>query len=181
MSDPSEGAPPPSRHPDRLAAIASGFVAALALAVSTYNVYLQRQQIRAQVWPRLQWSYDNVDGFNYSLTNSGVGPAEVEAVQVTVDGKPVADWDEAIRLTTGVSRPHINSFIGGRVLAPGVEIQPLRIAKGTDADALNAARGRIDVDICYCSSLHDCWRLAHALKPVTEVPSCQPYPAPFQE
>ena len=179
MSDTSPPAPP--RHPDRLAAIASGFVAALALAVSTYNVYLQRQQIRAQVWPRLQWSYDNVGGFDYSLLNGGVGPAEIEAVRVTVDGKPVATWDEVLRLTTGAERPHINSFMVGRVLGPGVEIRPLRMEKGADADAVNAARARIDVDICYCSSLHDCWHLAHALKPVTEVPSCPPYAEPFQE
>jgi hypothetical protein len=45
--------PLPASHSDRIAALTSGFVAVLALVVSTYNVYLQRQQIRAQVWPRL--------------------------------------------------------------------------------------------------------------------------------
>ena len=40
----------------RLAALASGFVGALALAVATDDVYLQRVQIGAQVWPPLEWS-----------------------------------------------------------------------------------------------------------------------------
>ncbi len=181
MSDPIEGAPPPSRHPDRLAAIASGFVAALALAVSTYNVYLQRQQVRAQVWPRLQWTYSDFEGFSYDVQNSGVGPAEVESVRVTVDGKAVPNWNEVLRLATGEDRPHLDSFINGKVLSPGAEITPLKIANGADADAMRAAQKRVGIEICYCSSLRDCWLLSGELTRVREVPRCIAYPDAFQQ
>jgi hypothetical protein len=181
VNEPAPPPPKPSAHPDRLAAIASGFVAALALAVSTYNVYLQRQQIRAQVWPRLQWSYTNVDGFEYTLANNGVGPAEVEAVEVKVDGKPVADWEEAVRLSTGAARPHVNSFMNGRALSPGAEMHPLHVAAGTDAEAMDAAHERIEIDICYCSSLHDCWQLTGWHRPVALSTACPSPSLPFHQ
>lgn len=62
----------------------SGFIGALALAVATYNVYLQHKQVRAQVWPRLLFMPSfNDTGFTLSLENGGIGPAEVRTVRVS--------------------------------------------------------------------------------------------------
>jgi hypothetical protein len=89
-------AKPRSRHRDLLAALVSGFVGFVALATSTYNVYLQRQQVRAQVWPYLVLGADwGHEGFTLGVTNRGVGPAAVKRVTVTVDGKLVEDWVDA--------------------------------------------------------------------------------------
>ncbi len=38
-----------------LAAVIAAFVGLLALCVSGYTAYLQRQQVRAQVWPYIEF------------------------------------------------------------------------------------------------------------------------------
>ncbi len=173
-----------TRKAFRIDAIASGFVGALALAVSTYNVYLQREQIRAQVWPHLEWSYsDPGDGaFEWNLENTGVGPARIRSVRMTVDGKPAKNWDEALVLFAGTDPARhkvldawhahsLYSSIAGRVVGAGVMVHPLRLP-GIDDDVrqpLRTAYDSINVEICYCSTLDECWMVGGS-KPVRACP-----------
>ena len=55
------------KYRDLLAAVASGFVGALALATSTYNVYLQRQQVKASVWPHVTMDTASTDEGAFSI------------------------------------------------------------------------------------------------------------------
>src|ERR1700761_8348879 len=73
----------------------------LAIAVSAYTAYIQRQQVRAQVWPVLEFSTSNQPQLMINLANKGVGPAIVRHVIITVDDKPVKDWQEAMRQMLG--------------------------------------------------------------------------------
>jgi hypothetical protein len=151
-----------------LAAITSGFVGALALATSAYNVYLQRVQIRAQVWPHFTWAYSDAEGFSYSLDNAGVGPAIVKGVRVTVDGAPVRSWNEAFdrlrksdpALDALLARSgSIHSTITSLVLGPGVTMHPLAFldVKGEDKQPLERMQKKVNVQLCYCSTLDECW------------------------
>jgi hypothetical protein len=162
-----------------MTAIASGFVALIALAVSTYNVVLQRQQLRAQTWPHLEWSYSDGEGdkFTFSLANTGTGPAQIKSVLVTFDGKPVSTWREVVT-QVAPSLKHGYSSVGGRVLGAGVEISPLTLTPHPSKDEEAALLKRFDVQLCYCSVLGDCWLLADEEKPVAK---CPKYPHPFQQ
>jgi hypothetical protein len=169
---------PKQSRRDLLAALTSGFAAALALAVSTYNVYLQRAQIQAQVWPHLAWSYSNVEGFAFNLENAGVGPAIVRGVRIEIDKKPVRTWREAFALL-GERSPAVGAVLerGGvhwqiahRVIAAGVTLHPYvwGHVEGTDKQTLSDALDRLGVAICYCSTLGECWRTDTG--PVTTCP-----------
>jgi hypothetical protein len=151
-----------ARRRDLLAAGASGFIAVLALATSTYNVYLQRQQVRAQVWPRLNlgtdWSDETV---TIELQNRGVGPADVRRMRVWVDGARVPDWVAAVSLLLkkkSFRLPNINE-VENQVMSPGQEISPLRML-GPDAIEILKQRRRLGIEICYCSTLEECWVLS---------------------
>jgi hypothetical protein len=171
---PAPAAPQPAAHPDRLAALTSGFVAVLALVVSTYNVYLQRQQTRAQVWPRLHWSFSNISGFQFNLQNAGVGPAEVKGVCVFVDDKPVANWDEVFgMLTKSELSKVVTSGMAGKVFTPGEMMHPLDLQDPASAAALGPQLRRLRADICYCSTLEECWLLQSYRAPVP-VDRCAP-------
>jgi hypothetical protein len=177
-----------AKHPDRLAAITSGFIAALALAISVYNVVLQRQQIRAQVWPYLEWSYDNTEGFAFRLQNTGVGPAIIKSVQVTVDGVAIPSWRAAMKTVaekTKLPGRYTNTDISGRVLGAGVLVQPMNFTPEHRADdaerqaqvdtisgALSAWGEHVRAQICYCSTLDECWLLLsdQGTKPVSACP-----------
>jgi hypothetical protein len=130
-----EPKPKPERHWGNAAA---GFSAACALALSAYTAYLQRQQVKAQVWPILSWGLsatmrdDGDDGdaglaatdggaldpddvprreasFNFDLKNQGVGPAVIRAMEVTFDGRPIRRWDDLLpSMTAYFKGPHRN-------------------------------------------------------------------------
>ena len=77
-----------TRGASRYDAIVATFVGLLALCVSGYTAYMQRQQVRAAVWPILE--FDSSNGLiRFTLANKGVGPAIVKHVIVKVDDQPV--------------------------------------------------------------------------------------------
>ena len=59
------------------------FIGVLALIVSAYTAYMQRQQVRAQVLPILQFGTSNAPQLDVELDNKGVGPALIKHVVVT--------------------------------------------------------------------------------------------------
>ena len=162
MSDAAhEPASPPRRERDggNAATIIAALIGLLALVVSAYTAYLQRQQVRAQVWPYIEsgWSQS---GRYVLIANKGVGPARIETLQVFVDGKPYPNWNavfKALDVTFDVPPPWSTSH--GIVLSPGSQIQQLSFK--TDADFLkfDPLYRRIDIAACYCSSLRECWQL----------------------
>lgn len=148
------------KHPDRVTAIASGLVALFALAVSTYNVVLQRQQIRAQVWPHLSWTYSQGERFTVQVSNEGVGPAIVKSVQLSVDNRPVPDWKTALeRLALPVQQVGYSTLNHG-VIPPGQKVTMLAVPNDAMADKLaDSFGGRLVLEVCYCSVLNECWDL----------------------
>jgi hypothetical protein len=83
---------PRRREWDGVAAVIAALVGLLALCVSGYTAYIQRQQVRAQVWPYLETGISGSKR-ELSLVNKGVGPALIRSVQIYVDGKPQRNWD----------------------------------------------------------------------------------------
>ena len=83
------------RSASRYDAIVATFVGICALCVSGYTAYVQRQQVRAAVWPILE--FDSSNGpIEFALANKGVGPAIIRHVIVRVDNEPVRNWKEAV-------------------------------------------------------------------------------------
>jgi hypothetical protein len=142
---------------DALAAIIAALIGLLALCVSGYTAYIQRQQVRAQVWPYL---ISGNNDLTQSLTvgNKGVGPAIVRSVQVRVDGKPQTDWNHLV-VTLGLPPHHfIQQTINHDVLSPGEEMQIIRFPDKDLWERFNAAAlDRMAIDICFCSTLGECW------------------------
>jgi len=155
----SSTAPDPrrGRNWDALAAIIAALIGILALLVSGYTAYVQRQQVRAQVWPYLMTAnYDNESAIK--LLNKGVGPAIVKSMRVLVDGKPQHGWRQ---VTTALGLEHVplrTSTITDNVISGGEVVQMLVFG---DADAYHRFRkesaSRSGIEICYCSTLDDCW------------------------
>ena len=84
-----------TRRASRYDAVIATFVGFLALCVSGYTAYMQRQQVRAAVWPILE--FDSGNGpIHFSLANKGVGPAIIKHVILMVDDQPVKNWAEVL-------------------------------------------------------------------------------------
>lgn len=146
---------------DAVAAVIAALVGMLALLVAGYTAYIQRQQVRAQVWPYLLMGKSNANGhYEFEAFNKGVGPAIVRSVQVLVGGKPVANWHELQRLLgfkpTG---EFVQSTLNGMVLAPGEQINWIAFENASDVNAFTAdwEKFHVEARVCYSSTLGESW------------------------
>src|SRR6266498_1285093 len=85
-----------TRGASRYEAIIATLIGLLAVSVASYTAYMQRQQVRAAVWPILEFDSSNAPDIHYTLSNKGVGPAIIRHVIVMADGQPMRNWKEAL-------------------------------------------------------------------------------------
>jgi hypothetical protein len=160
-----------TRRASRYDAVIATLVGLCALCVSAYTAYVQRQQVRAAVWPILEFDSSNAPDIHFTLANKGVGPAIIRQVIVKVDEQPVRNWKEALGRILGPGE-HLfsESDMSGHVFAAGEsmtiftphdpENNPLNFDKSNPLWVkMNKDRLRVSVEICYCSTLDECWTL----------------------
>lgn len=157
MDEPRADASRASRRDwNAAAAVIAALIGLLALCVSGYTAWLQRQQVRAEVWPYLQTGISPSQR-RMNLSNKGVGPAEVKRVKVFVDGKPRHSWPEVFdALGLHDLRNTPTSTISGVVISPDETIQQVNLADDAFA-RFYRAYPRIQLALCYCSALDECW------------------------
>ena len=168
-----------TRTASRYETVVATFIALLAVCVAGYTAYMQRQQVRAAVWPIMEFDSSNGPDIHFTVANKGVGPAIIRHVIVRVDAQPVKNWNEALDKLVGPGKHHFSeSDITGHVFAPN---ESMDVLTPRDADMntltdrsnplwieLNKDRGRVSVEICYSSTLGECWTLrANGLMPGT--------------
>jgi hypothetical protein len=166
-----------------IGAVIASLIGLLALLVSGYTAWIQRQQVRAQVWPNLVVGYDDHERL-LAVMNKGVGPAQVRSVQVLVDGKPQPDWKhtlEALGLNAVILQ---QSALTENVLSPNEKLNFMSMENQTDYDRFRHEAGtRLDLRICFCSTLNECWLHAGqnvATASVQQVASCSQSPMELQ-
>ena len=161
----------PTRGASRYEAGIATLIGLLAVCVSAYTAYMQRQQVRAAVWPILEFDSSNAPEIHFILSNKGVGPAIIRHVIVKVDDEPVKRWREATEKLLGPGE-HLfsESDMNGYVLAPNESRtvftprddanNPLNFDKSNPLwVTMNKERLRVTAEICYCSTLGECWTL----------------------
>jgi hypothetical protein len=152
------------RNWNALSAIIAALIGLLALCVSGYTAYIQREQVRAQVWPDLIAGNDDND-LSLIVYSKGVGPAIVRNAQIWVDGKPQTDWTHALD-ALGMKHPitFSQSTINPAVVSAGENV---RIIKFEDKAVYRQFRAaavarHMAIAICYCSTLGECWNYRDA-------------------
>lgn len=159
---------------DLAIAILALLVSTLATAATWWQSRVVGQQLSAQVWPYL--AIDTTTGrgaIRIALVNYGLGPALVRDAVLTVDGKAQHDLPAGVvrmlgdvRLLRklpkgkGTTTFSLSSVGPGSVIRPG-EDRALLDVSGNPALAqrLIDASPRINLSVCYCSILDQCWRI----------------------
>lgn len=146
-----------ARNWDAVAAMVAALIGLLALLVSGYTAYVERQQVRAQVWPYLLMGPNDLDQ-SLDVFNKGVGPAIVHSVEVQVDGKPQPDWSHALdALGLSHHRSIITFFSSGAVVSPGETVAVLKLPEKDQWKQFHSASDRLEIHVCFCSTLGECW------------------------
>jgi hypothetical protein len=146
-------------------------VGLLALFVSAYTVYLQRQQLKVQAWPRLTVEADSQPGSGSDdlrsavvLRNRGVAPAEIRTMSLAFAGKALPswkEWSESVSRELGIDGFQFSKVSApiGTVIGVGQDV-PLFVTSSRRTVAALAADKETSMSFCYCSMLDDCWVLS---------------------
>jgi hypothetical protein len=153
-------------------------------------VETNKRLVEANSWPFLYYDTSNGQMIRMSVTNDGVGPAKIEAIEVKWNGKPQRNADEFLAACCGF-RPGTAdveyALIAGKVLRSGQTISVIGL-QHTPADdgawnRLNRMRinRAVSIDICYCSVFDQCWFADIARFSLTprEVDKCTTPAVPF--
>jgi len=168
-----------------VAAVIAALIGLLALVVSSYTAVLQREQVRAEVWPYLQSSITIDRGrMAISIENKGVGPALVGGLRIYVDGEPQRRWPDVFDAMGLSDLRHTRaSTVNGIVIARGESIQQVTLESEADHSRLLDQYPRVKRVLCYCSTLGDCWLLDERedspARRRTEIDAC-PAPGPHE-
>ncbi|MFL5614974.1 MAG: hypothetical protein ACJ796_15020 [Gemmatimonadaceae bacterium] len=153
------------REPETFIAVAALVVSLTAVVVGIYEAWLQREHDRAEVWPHLEistWVSDS--GVKLRVDNTGLGPAVVKSVGVTVDGKPERDWDAALTALYGHAPPsHSSATIFQHAVRPGDNTVLVGLRAQDMPPNLYRWVGRVTVRVCYSSVFDDKWTVIDTL------------------
>ncbi|HEY1427988.1 MAG TPA: hypothetical protein VGF18_00315 [Candidatus Tumulicola sp.] len=166
---------------DLYIAAAALIFSGLAAGAAAYQTYVIRQQFSATVWPYLVFitSKGGDRWFELDVSNVGIGPALIRDATVTRDGKVIPESvlpnamtafgtalnperqqaaDEERRTHSHEALDMTSSSISrGDVIPAGNKLQLLRIAGSPFTRRVIAEGRRVDLSICYCSLLGNCW------------------------
>ncbi len=180
----SDGLTPGERVLARMA-VAQTVTAVVAVVISCAAMYAAwtqadaaRIQIEAQTWPRLV-TYANINheagevsSFQLMVANHGVGPAEVRAMRLTLDGAPVTSFEALFDLmgeTEGAQRSY--SYVADRIFAPGEAAAAITVRGADDVARLLSVIEAMEAELCYCSIVDRCWLAGgERFEPVNQCP-----------
>jgi hypothetical protein len=140
----------------------------LALAYATFvQADATRKIQRSETWPYVSYGTSNStpEGkleISLNLTNNGVGPARLEAMEFLYKGKAMPNPREFLRqCCAGTAKFSFMSEPVTGVLRPGQQTNFIRLVRGDDNaaiwDKLDKERWNVVVRTCYCSIFDDCW------------------------
>jgi hypothetical protein len=131
------------------------------LGVYIYQARIMQSQQHASVWPYIESSHSNVDGFYLEVQNKGIGPAIIKDARIFLDSTEV-DLNGLFDELIGKNRkdmPYQTSYVMGRVMAPGESFKVFNVTDPIYAHRIDSAYGirKVRLEICFCSIYKDCW------------------------
>ena len=159
------------------------FVISIALAYATFVQADATRKIQtSETWPYVTFGTSNSrpDGtleIRFNLTNDGVGPARLEAMQFLYKGKPMSNPREYLsKCCAGNAKFTFMTEPVTGVLRPGAQTDFIRVTKTPENteiwNRLDRERWNIVVRSCYCSIFDDCWISDNRQKRPQAVDAC---------
>jgi hypothetical protein len=166
---------------DRIMSASATIIAVIALGTGVYQSKLLRDQSKYSVLPYLIQGNSGNDGYSRIVQNVGLGPAKIEAFEVTVDGKPVRSWREvaeSLHVKLGWKDSKTTTFQAGLIVPANSTIELLVLPDTSDIRAFRAAMAdRLKTYVCFCSLYKDCWESRSGEYEPKQIKACKDDPA----
>jgi hypothetical protein len=170
---------------DLIVPVAALFVSFVSILIAYHHGQVMKELVeqnaklvQANSLPYLELGFSNgtpTGGVRrkFMATNSGVGPAKIESVEIQVDGRPVINPDELLSACCGgpINTRLLTSTLLGRMVRAGDTITYLDLGEASETDQARQLmraynRGRVVVTACYCSVFDECWtQSSRAMQP----------------
>jgi hypothetical protein len=177
---------------DMVLASTALLVSIASIIIAVQNESNMRRLVTANSWPYIALNQGNEkDGeamVHFDAKNAGIGPAMLEKLVVTYNGKPVATSAELVKLCCAsaggldaIQRAAID-VVQGRVFTPREETSFFSVRK-TDVDGpmwekLNVERFKVGMSVCYSSVFGEHWITSFGKPNPVSVRSCDALAGP---
>ncbi|MDX1626285.1 MAG: hypothetical protein R3323_07210 [Wenzhouxiangellaceae bacterium] len=170
------------RHFETIGSISAIVVGVAALLVSLDQSRVMREEVRASVWPALEvdrifQTEEGVLTLGVRVQNAGVGPALVRRVTV-FDGEDFIETPEQLAQRLPAYETYTYAGILGRVIAAGDTWTAFQIGYGPDSgiepeQLIEQVGAAWRIEVCYCSTLGDCWVTDEGSTSPRAIESCE--------
>lgn len=150
------------KEPETFVAVAALIVSVSAVAVGIYEASLQRAHDRAEVWPHVEvGTFTTTTDATVYLENTGVGPAVINSIVVTVDGKARRNWEDVVPALFGDAAPeHFgHETVLDHSLRAGEKVAVLALPAATIPPGFWDQIHRVGLTACYASVFGEHWKL----------------------
>jgi hypothetical protein len=163
-------------RPRRTGQFALDFIiASAAIIVSLASLWValradqtQEQLLKSSVWPYLSYGKSNateagVRQLVFEIDNEGVGPALVRSIAVSYNGHYYPTFRSLMKACCNIDHPKnvFTSTLHDRVIVAHDSVAFIIMPPGkldaAEYQTILAQRSKIEVKMCYCSVLGDCW------------------------
>ena len=177
---------------DMVLASTALMVSIASIIIAIQNESNMRRLVTANSWPYIALNQGNEKNgeaiIHFDVRNAGIGPAMLEKLVVTYDGKAVASTVELLKRCCasagGLDAIHRVSIddVQGRVLTPREEISFFAVSK-SDTDGpiwatLNVERFKLGMSACYSSVFGEHWITSFGRPDPVSVKSCEALTGP---
>lgn len=146
------------REPETFIAVAALVVSLSAVGVGIYEAQLQRAHDRAEVWPHVEIStFVTPKGASLYVENTGLGPALIKSVVVTVDGTPRRNWDDVLHALGDSARASMNTTVADHALRGGERTTLVGLERQGVPPHFWEWIARVAITVCYSSVFNESW------------------------
>lgn len=161
---------------DMLVAVSAVVISVVSLFVAQRADRTQERLLAASVWPYVEFTTSNFVNNKHivalTLRNAGVGPARIRWMTLQYKNKQLSDPRALFQTccdaqsSRALAKTLVTSTVTHTVLVPH-ESRDFILVTPDPQDkiafvALDHARNKIHVEVCYCSVLGDCYLLDNA-------------------
>lgn len=158
---------------DLLVAVAAIIISCASLTVTISEGRTQERLLQASTWPLVNLENSNQSGseraINFSLQNSGVGPARIAWLTIDYLGKPARNAMALLESCCGAGLPRsgviplVSAPVSGYALGRDQTLTFFELPQNARTlklfNILDRLRFNLHFRACYCSVLEDCWLL----------------------
>lgn len=208
--------PTGNRRLDLILPVTALFVSLISILIAWHHseimrdlVHQNERLVEAESLPYLDiyssdLASDRTPALRLAVQNEGVGPARIAEVVMTVNGKPVPDFNtlvdeccaRGLLQSKGTEAKQYRSLSNGEVALSSIRDRMIRPGEAADVfawpitaqnkvvvDRLQSAiaSDAVNISVCYCSVFNDCWVRTDSGRRPSPIKECPIASVPYRQ